>query len=81
MGQVCNNDFITVGVLKMEVSTTYPVPTTAEIADWTKTLDDDAREFFEERAAIIEFDGGYSRMEAEKLAKSFTESYMQKRQK
>ncbi len=63
----------------MEVTTTFPTPTTAEIADWTQTLDDDAREFFEERAAIIEFDGCCSRAEAEKLAKSLTESYIKRR--
>lgn len=43
------------------------------------TLDDDAREFFEERAAIIEFDGGVCRPQAEALAWLETQRYMQSR--
>lgn len=31
-------------------------------------LDDDAQAEFEERAAVLEFDGGYSRAEAERRA-------------
>lgn len=50
-----------------------------ELTLWLATLDDDAKEFFEERAAIVEFDGGYSRAEAEELAKQLTEGYMQRR--
>jgi hypothetical protein len=50
-----------------------------ELTLWLETLDDDAREFYEERAAIIEFDGGYSRTEAEELAKVLTNGYMQRR--
>jgi hypothetical protein len=42
-------------------------------------LDEDAREFFEERAAIIEFDGGLCRPQAEALALSETQRYMQRR--
>ncbi len=44
-----------------------------------KTLDDDAREFFEERAGIMEFDGGLPRAEAEQAAKALTESYLERR--
>lgn len=32
-------------------------------------MNEDEREFFEERAAIREFEGGYSREEAEQLAR------------
>ena len=33
-----------------------------------KLMSEDEQEFFEERAAILEFDGGFSREEAEKRA-------------
>lgn len=52
-----------------------------ELTLWLTTLDDDAREFFEERAAIAEFDAGMSRVEAEAAAKALTEGYMQRRNK
>jgi pentose-5-phosphate-3-epimerase len=42
-------------------------------------LDDDAREFFEERAAIMEFDGGLKRIEAELEAKALTEAFVARR--
>lgn len=43
----------------------------------TKSLDvrhdfEDEREFFEERAGILEFDAGYAREEAERLARAET---------
>jgi hypothetical protein len=47
------------------VSPVSPVPLDPEIAQWVTTLDDDAREFFEERAGIREFDGGIPRKDAE----------------
>ena len=47
--------------------------------EWLKTLDDDAREFFEERAGIMEFDGGLPRTEAELAAKALTEAYLERR--
>ena len=31
-------------------------------------MSEDDKEFFEERAAILEFDGGFSRQEAERMA-------------
>ena len=46
------------------------------LTEWLKTLDDDAREFFEERAAILEFDGGLSRSDAEGEAQKLTERYL-----
>ena len=47
--------------------------------EWLETLDDDAREFFEERAGIAQFDGGMSRLDAEQLAKALTEAYLERR--
>ncbi len=40
-------------------------PLVAELAD---RLDDSHREWFEERAGIVEFDAGHSRVDAERLA-------------
>ena len=42
-------------------------------------LDEDAREFFEERAGILEFDGGMSRRKAETLAWAETQCYLKYR--
>lgn len=50
-----------------------------EIATWFETLDEDAQEFFQERAAIMEFDGGLSRIDAELAARELTEAYLQRR--
>ena len=49
------------------------------LAEWLETLDDDAREYFEERAAILEFDGGLSRSDAEREAQKLTELYVSQR--
>ena len=57
----------------------YNTPLDAATAVWVETLDDDAREFFEERAGIAEFDGGMSRLDAEQLAKALTEAYLERR--
>ena len=46
----------------------YNPPLAADVAQWASTLDDTAREHFEERAAIREFDGGLSRRYAERAA-------------
>jgi hypothetical protein len=46
----------------------FPVPVDPEIANWAASLDEDAREFFNERAGIREFDGGMPRQEAESEA-------------
>ena len=46
---------------------------------WLSTLDEDAREYFEERAAIAQFEGGLSQSNAEKLAQILTKRYVQKR--
>jgi hypothetical protein len=47
---------------------------------WIDTLDEDAREFYEERAAILEHDAGLSRSEAEALAHELTRDYQRRRQ-
>ncbi len=49
------------------------------LTEWLETLDDDAREYFEERAAILEFDGGLSRSDAEIEAQKLTELYLSQR--
>jgi hypothetical protein len=46
------------------------------LEDFLKTLDEDAREYFEERAAILEFDGGLSRSDAEIEAQRLTQLYL-----
>jgi len=46
----------------------YPVPLDPDVAQAVDLLDEDAREFFEERAALIEFDGGMPRRHAERYA-------------
>lgn len=48
----------------------YPIPLDQVIADWVIGLDDNAREFFEERAGIREYEGGLSRREAESEARN-----------
>ena len=50
------------------------------LTEWLKTLDDDAREFFEERAAILEFDGGLPKSEAELAARELTLAFLARRQ-
>jgi hypothetical protein len=42
-----------------------PIPLNPDIACWAADLDDNAREFFNERAGIREFEGGLPREEAE----------------
>lgn len=43
-------------------------PSDALVADLVNRLTDCHREWFEERAGIVEFDAGHSRVEAERLA-------------
>jgi hypothetical protein len=47
---------------------------------WVATLDEDAREFYEERAAIREFEAGFPRPLAEELARGETLLYLDQRQ-
>lgn len=44
------------------------IVTIGSSADRATHTDDDSREAFEERAAIVEFDGGLSRASAERMA-------------
>ncbi|MBK5966754.1 hypothetical protein CCR95_22420 [Thiocystis minor] len=45
---------------------------------WRDTLDEDALEFFEERAAIIEHEAGLPRADAEARAYALTVAYQQR---
>lgn len=47
-----------------------------DLANWVRQLDQDAREYFEERAGIREHDGGFAKREAERLARLDTENYL-----
>lgn len=57
----------------------YAVPLDVSLAKLVAALDDDAREFYEERAGILEFDGGHSRCQAERLAWGETQHYLRNR--
>jgi hypothetical protein len=46
------------------------------LAELVNALDDGAREFYEERAAIIEYMGGMPRAEAERRALKETQEYI-----
>ena len=46
------------------------------LAEWLETLDDDAREYFEERAAIFQFDAGLPKSEAELAARELTLAFL-----
>ena len=46
----------------------YPEVQDQGLADKVAALDEDAREFFEERAGIRQYEGGLSRQEAEAQA-------------
>ncbi|ASF48406.1 hypothetical protein [Methylovulum psychrotolerans] len=48
---------------------TFPIPIDPEIAAWAATLDENARELFEERAGIRQYEAGLSRREAESAAR------------
>ena len=45
-----------------------PIPIDPDIARWFVSLDENARELFNERAGIREYDGGMSRQDAERAA-------------
>ncbi|SEQ49802.1 hypothetical protein SAMN04488038_10785 [Solimonas aquatica] len=50
-----------------------------DVAAAVAALDADAREYFEERAAIIEFDGGVQRIDAERRALALTRAWLARR--
>lgn len=58
---------------------TYQPPLSRQIAHWLAELDDDANEFFQERAAVREHMGGFSREHAENLAWAETQRYVERR--
>ena len=47
----------------------YPRPGDPALAEWFDELDDDAAEYFTERAGFREYCAGFTRDEAEALAK------------
>ena len=57
-----------------------PVPCEPAVAAFVAGLDDDAREFFEERAAIAEYDANLTRPEAEARAYRLTVAYRKSQQ-
>lgn len=57
-----------------------PVPVDRRVARFVATLDPDAQEFFEERAAILEFEAGLARADAERQASELTRDYLARRQ-
>jgi len=52
----------------------YPEPLSLDVKLFVESLDSNAREYFEERAGIAEFEAGMSRMEAEQFAMELTMS-------
>ncbi len=50
----------------------HPEPLSPDIKLFVETLDSNAREYFEERAGIAEFEAGMSRLEAEFFAMELT---------
>lgn len=56
-----------------------PIPLDPDIAQWAASLDDNSREYFNERAGIREYDGGLPRQEAELEAMNDTLHWLIKR--
>lgn len=57
-----------------------PAQASASIRHWFETLDADAQEYFEERAAIVEYEAGQPREIAEAVAQRLTKLYLQRRE-
>ena len=53
----------------------HPEPLSQAVKQFVETLDIDAREYFEERAGIAEFEAGMSRGEAEQFALELTRAH------
>jgi len=53
----------------------YPEPLSLDVKLLVETLDINAREYFEERAGIAEFEAGMSRLEAEQFAMELTRAH------
>ncbi len=58
----------------------YVSPENRTLARQIQALDEDAREFFEERAGILEYDAGYPRSQAEALAWVEVQRYLTQRE-
>lgn len=57
----------------------YVRPLDDDVALWADRLNEGDREWFEERAAIIEFDAGFLRADAERAAMVETRKYLAER--
>ena len=57
----------------------YAPPLDPRLAHWVAELDEDAMEFFHERAGIREHMAGFNREQAEKLAGAETQRYLERR--
>lgn len=57
----------------------YTLPLDPDLAIKVDVLDDDAQEFYQERAGIRQFDGGLSRPDAEAAAWKDTLLYLEQR--
>ena len=57
----------------------YTRPLLSYVAQWADGLNDDAREWFEERAAIYEYEAEMPRARAELAAKAATERFLASR--
>jgi len=53
----------------------YQEPLNTGVKHFVETLDIDAREYFEERAGIAEFEAGMSRVDAEQFAMELTRTH------
>ena len=53
----------------------YPEPLSLDVKKFVETLDINAREYFEERAGIAEFEAGMSRADAEQFALELTRAH------
>ena len=56
----------------------YVTPSNPELAKLVESLPQWAREYFEERAGILEYEANYPRPQAEQLAWGEVQSYMQR---
>ena len=54
-------------------------PCDPQVQQFWRSLDDDAKEYFDERAAVAEYEAGLSRTEAEAMAMHLTVAYRQRR--
>lgn len=57
----------------------YAPPLDPDLAIKVDAIDDDAQEFYQERAGVRQFDGGLSRREAEAAAWEDTLRYLEQR--